>query len=296
MNILICSDGTDPADNPTRLGGLLAAACHASTTLLGIVEKPGHEQPLRTALDSEAAGLRAIGVNPEIVVREGEPIAQMFQQAAAATYDLAVIGAPRKRTSGLHWRAERTYEAIKAIPVPVVVATGGRETLKSIVVCTGGKQYIEDAVQLTGKVASSIGASVTLLHVMAEPPAIFADLVRLEEDVETLLASGSELGRNLAAQKKNLEQLGVTVRVRIRHGLVVDQIFAEVASGEHDMIVTGSSHARGPLRHYIMGDVTREIVNRAHVPVLVARPTANAGSFGIWASLKRLLGGTPSAA
>jgi len=38
MRILICSDGTDPADNPTRLGGLIAGPCHSQTTLLGIVE------------------------------------------------------------------------------------------------------------------------------------------------------------------------------------------------------------------------------------------------------------------
>ena len=37
---------------------------------------------------------------------------------------------------------------------------------------------------------------------MAEPPAIYADLMQLEEDVERLLRSGSELGRNLLAQKQ----------------------------------------------------------------------------------------------
>ncbi|MFL6538084.1 MAG: universal stress protein, partial [Chthoniobacterales bacterium] len=216
-------------------------------------------------------------------------IAQMFAQASAAAYDLVVVGAPRKRTSGLHWRAERTYEVIKAIPAPVLVATGVREELKSIVVCTGGKKYIDPAVALTGKFAAALGASVTLLHVMAEPPAIYADLVRMEEDVATLLASGSELGQNLAAQKSKIEQLGVTTTIRIRHGLVIDQIFTDVRSSGHDMIVTGSSRARGPLRHYIMGDVTREIVNRATVPVLVARSDASP-STGFFASLKRLLG------
>ena len=81
----------------------------------------------------------------------------------------------------------------------------------------------------------------------------------------------------------------MTTTIRIRHGLVIDQIFTDVRSSGHDMIVTGSSRARGPLRHYIMGDVTREIVNRATVPVLVARSDASP-STGFFASLKRLLG------
>jgi nucleotide-binding universal stress UspA family protein len=143
--------------------------------------------------------------------------------------------------------------------------------LKKILVCTGGKKYIDDAVQVAGEIAKCVDGMVTLLHVMAEPPAIYADLVRLEEDVGRLLASDSELGRNLRAQKESLEKLGLNVAVRVRHGLALDQIFAEVREGEHDLIVTGTSQARGPLRHYIMGDLTRGILNRADCPVLVAR-------------------------
>src|SRR6266850_72124 len=251
MRILICSDGADPADKPIRLGGLLAGPCQAETTLLGIAEVSGDEGPLRTALESEAEKLRGFGVSPEVVLRTGEPIREILHQTTSVQYDLTIIGAERKGSTGLYWRAEKSYEVIKAIPSPVLLATGACETLKSFVVCTGGKNYIDAAVELTGKVAAAVGASVTLLHVMAEPPAIYADLVQLEEDVERLLQSGSELGRNLRAQKQSLEKLGILVEVRVRHGFVIDQIFAEVSERGHDLIVTGSSPTRGPLGHYI---------------------------------------------
>jgi nucleotide-binding universal stress UspA family protein len=291
MRILICSDGTDPADKPVLVAGLVAAPTHAETTLLGITEKPNDEKPLREALDSEAAKLRRFGASPEIVVRDGEPIREILEQTKAKAYDITIIGARRKASSGPYWRAGKTYEVIKAIPTPVLLATGICETMKSFIVCTGGKKYIDAAVELTGKLAAAVGASVTLLHVMAEPPAIYADLVRLEEDVERLLRSGSELGRNLLAQKESLETLGILVEVRIRHGFVVDQIFADVSERGHDLIVTGSSPTRGPLGHYIMGDLTREIVNRANVPVLVARSGKNGGAppGGVWSTLKQLV-------
>jgi nucleotide-binding universal stress UspA family protein len=290
MRILICSDGTDPADKPVQLGGLVAAPCEAEATLLGIAELSGDEQPLRVALDSEAEKLRGFGVSPEVVLRTGEPIREILHQTTEATYDLTIIGARRKGNTGLYWRSEKTYEVIKAIPSPVLLATGECDTLKSFLVCTGGKTFIDAAVQLTGKLAAAVGASVTLLHVMAEPPAIYADLVRLEEDVEELLQSDSELGRNLRAQKKNLEQLGVTTEVRVRHGIVLSQVFAEVAEGNHDLIVTGSSLARGPLGHYIMGDLTRSIVNHANVPVLVARAAKSSETAGpgFWGVLKQI--------
>lgn len=271
MRLLICSDGTDPADNPTRLGGLIAGPESSPTTLLGIAEKENDEAALREALDSEAATLKAQGVDPRIVIRSGEPIRQILAETSANEYDLAIIGARRKGSGGLYWRPEKTYEVIKAVPPPVLVAIGACERIQRILVCTGGKRYIDDAVQLAGEIAKFVGGSVTLLHVMAEPPAIYADLVRLEEDVDRLLASGSELGRGLSGQKESLEKLGITVEVRIRHGLALDQIFLEVHEGKHDLIVTGTSQAKGTFRHYIMGDLTRGILNRADCPVLVAR-------------------------
>src|SRR6266436_3015217 len=288
MKILIFCDGTPGADNATRIGGLLAGPSHAETTLLGIAEKPSDERPLRDALEAQAQSLRADGVAPEIVVRAGEPVRQILNQTSTTTYDLVVIGSRHTGRTGLYWRSEKTYEVIKAIPPPVLVAIGECNRLKRFLVCTGGKEFIEEAVQLTGKVAAAVGASVTLLHVMAEPPAIYADLVRLEEDVDRLLESKSELGVNLRRQKESLERLGVPTEVHVRHGIVLDQVFAEAREGGHDLIVTGSSQARGLLRHYIMGDLTRSILNHANCPVLVARGGRPPAIGGFWDLLKHL--------
>jgi nucleotide-binding universal stress UspA family protein len=290
MRILICSDGMPAADNATRVGGILAAATQAETTLFGIAEKPRDEEPLRAALEAQAQLLRADGVAPKIVVGSGEPVRQILDQTSTTAYDFVVIGARHTGATGLYWRSEKTYEVIKAIPPPVVVALGECQELKRFLICTGGKQFIDDALKLTGKLAAALGASVTLLHVMAEPPAIYADLVRLEEDVEQLLNSGSELGLNLVRQKKELEALGVPTEVHVRHGIVINQVFAEAREGDHDLIVTGSSPARGPLRHYIMGDLTRSILNQAECPVLVARSGKSAP--GGW--LRLLFGGKRS--
>jgi nucleotide-binding universal stress UspA family protein len=280
MRILICSDGTSPADSAIRIGGLLAGPTRAQATLLGIAENPQDEPPLRDALETQAQSLRTHDVIPEIVVRAGEPIRQILKQTSKTIYDLVVIGAQQKGTTGPYWRSEKTYEVIKSIRPPVLVAIGECTTLKKFLVCTGGKKSIEKAVQLTGKLAAAVGASVTLLHVMAEPPAIYADLVRMEEDVDRLLDSKSELGTNLRRQRRELERLGVSAGVRLRHGIVIDQVFEEAREGDYDLIVTGTSPARGMLRHYIMGDLTRSILNHANCPVLVARGGKSTGAGG----------------
>jgi nucleotide-binding universal stress UspA family protein len=285
MKILICNDGMPASVPATRTGGVVAAASHAETTLLGIAEKSADESPLREALEREAASLRAAGVLPKIVVHAGEPTREILAETTANTYDLVVIGAQRKAHSGLYWRSEKTYEVIKAISPPVLVAVGERARIKKFLVCTGGREFIEEAVELTGKLASALGAAVTLLHVMAEPPAMYTDLVQLEEDLDRLLKSKSQLGLNLRKQKESLERIGIPTEVRIRHGIVLDQVFAEARQTQADVIVTGSSQGRGVVRHYIMGDLTRSILNHADGPVLVARSTKSERG-GIWRWLK----------
>src|SRR5204862_1154459 len=252
MKILICSNGMPAADSATKLGASLAGPLKAETTLLGIAETAKDETSLREALEKQAEWLRAKNVSPQIAIGAGSPVRQIVNEATKAKYDLVIIGARKTGSAGLHWRSEKTYEVIKSISPPVLVAMGEWAQLKRFLVCTGGKEFIEEAVQLTGKLAAAVGASVTLLHVMAEPPAIYADLVRMEEDVERLLESKSELGRNLRSQKQDLEKMGVPAEVRVRHGIEVDQVFTEVREKSYDLIVTASSRARSLLRHYII--------------------------------------------
>jgi nucleotide-binding universal stress UspA family protein len=174
MKILICSDGTPSAQTATDLVGAFAGPLTSEITLLGIAEKSEDEQPLRDALHGQEQSLRQRGVTPDIVVQFGEPVLQIVQQTSKTKYDLVVIGARWTGAVGHYWRSKRTYEVIKAIQPPVLVAIGERKELKRFVVCTGGKEFIEQAVKFTGQLAAAVGASVTLLHVMAEPPAMYA--------------------------------------------------------------------------------------------------------------------------
>jgi len=269
---------------------LLAGPLKAETTLLGIAETSQDEQPLRDALYNQAQLLKGRGVSAAIAVQSGEPVRQIVDQTSKTNYDLVVIGARWIGATAHYWRSAKTYEVIKAIQPPVLVAIGESKQLKRFLICSGGKEFIEQAVQFTGKLAVAVKASVTLLHVMAEPPAMYADLVRMEENVGQLLESKSELGTNLRRQKRELERLGVPAEVRLRHGIVVDQVFEEVRQGNYDLIVTGTSQARGLLRHYIMGDLTRSILNRSNVPVLVARAGPPRPGRTLWNAIKGVFG------
>src|SRR5258708_16319153 len=103
---------------------------------------------------------------------------------------------------------------------------------------------------------------------MAEPPAMYADLVRMEENVDQLLQSKSELGTNLRRQKRELDRLGVSAEVHLRHGIVIDQVFDEVRDGNYDLIVTGTLPAPRLLPPYTLPVLPRATFNPTHLPLL----------------------------
>ncbi|HTL17666.1 MAG TPA: universal stress protein [Patescibacteria group bacterium] len=289
MKILICSDGSEQADRALKLGAIVASACKAETTLLGIIEAKGHSDTILDSLKRGQALLQDKGISAELVTKVGNPIEEIVRRTTESTFDLVVIGAVRKEPRGLFWLSSKAYKIVKEVEPPVLIVAGKTTSLKKILICSGGKSYIDPAVQLTGSIALGAGAPITLLHVLPEPPAIYARLPRMQETADWLLSSNSELGINLRREKETLERLGVRADVKLRHGSVLEEILNEISEGGHDLVVTGSALSRG-LRTYVLGDVSREVVNRAECPILVvrSRDDSGEGQSGIRSFFERL--------
>jgi nucleotide-binding universal stress UspA family protein len=152
-------------------------------------------------------------------------------------------------------------------------------------VCSGGKDYIAKAVEVTGGIARSVGASVTLLHVLPAPPPFYSGWLSREDS--ELLNSSAALGKNLKRITESLTSMGVAARIRLRHGEIIGELLSEMRDGDYDMVVAGTTPRRGAVRTYVMGDVTREIINHAECPVLVVRTSEG---LNVPAVLTRFLG------
>ena len=271
MKILICTDGSDHAENAIRFGGLIASACAAGTTLLGITEDEGHKDEIFDSLKRGQQLLKDLKVEAEATSKAGNPITEIVKHTEHNQYDLVVIGAARKGSRGPFVLSAKAYKIVKEVEPPVLVVTEKRKELKRILICSSDKKSFDEAVEITAKIAKAAGADVTLFHVTAEPPLVYADLIQLEEDVDLLLESNSALARKIKGEQATLENEGVKANVRLAHGHVTNEIIKKIRRDDSDLIVAGSSRSTGRLRNYVIGNITREIVNRAPCPVLVVR-------------------------
>jgi nucleotide-binding universal stress UspA family protein len=271
LKILLCIDGSEQADRATRLSAEIAVACQAEVTLLGVQETAGRADAVLHGLRRAQQVMEAQKVTVEAVTKSGDPIAEIVKRTQEQPYDLVVIGAVRKGYRGSFALSSKAYKIVKLIKPPVLVVMGNPAALNRILVCSGGKGYIESSFDLVSRIAQKTKASITLFHVMAQAPAIYSEIRRLEGDVSRILGSNSELGRSLRREMQELSSLGIQTQVRLRQGFVLEEIFKELEQQPYDLIVAGSSMSTGPLRTYVLGDVTRQLVNRAACPILIAR-------------------------
>src|SRR5579883_1075499 len=151
MKFLVCSDGSAQAENAIRLGALIATACQAEVTLLGIIEDPGGTDAILDALRRGLQLLEERKIHAELTTITGEPISEIIQRTEQTRFDLVIIGAARKGSQGPYWISSKAYKIIKSIHPPVLVVLEKTSGIKRILICTGGQKYIANAVSLTGQ-------------------------------------------------------------------------------------------------------------------------------------------------
>jgi nucleotide-binding universal stress UspA family protein len=66
----------------------------------------------------------------------------------------------------------------------------------------------------------------------------------------------------------------VEAEIKIRIGLVVEEIVDELATGGYDLLVVGAHRSNGLVERLLLEDVTADIVPQSPVPVLVVKDTA----------------------
>jgi len=145
---------------------------------------------------------------------------------------------------------------------------------RSILVAVDGSESAANALEEAIELARAEGARLTLISVASPPrwwPASpYAAPYPTDADLE-------RQAQEIVDRAEALVPDGVAVSTVVRSGPAAKAILRRIETGEHDLVVMGS-RCLGPAASLLLGSVSRTVLARSPVPVLVARRRAPAGA------------------
>ena len=127
------------------------------------------------------------------------------------------------------------------------------DSYKKILVPYDGSEHSERALEHAIRIAASMGAEITVLHVLHPPN----------------LGWESEDKDMLGEAQKKAEEAGVKANSKRVGGNPREEISKEAEEG-YDIIVMGS-RGIGGLKHILLGSVAEYVVRQSKHPVLIVR-------------------------
>ncbi|MCF7797571.1 MAG: ATP-binding cassette domain-containing protein [Lentisphaeria bacterium] len=107
LHILICTAAGEPGKSDVQVGGRLAMRAHAKATVFSVLTSPDDQVETRRVeqhLEQARQSLTGLGIACDTRLGLGEPMAEIFNQAAKPAYDLVVLGAPLPQApQRIHW-------------------------------------------------------------------------------------------------------------------------------------------------------------------------------------------------
>jgi len=272
MHILVCTIGSKRRETTLRFSLAVARAVAGRVTFLGVVNKQRKVAELFAFLQEAAAELAGDGLDVRVQVEAGDAESLVMAELDADEYDLVALGALAGKRSRRKFLDSVAMRIIERARVSVLCVKGGRTGLSKMLICASGTELGHLSIWAGATVACGAGANATVLHVVDALPAMYTGLEQMEETLTECLQSDTQTASELRWATQVVKAECEVSEVKLRRGIVVDEILAEAEAGDYDLIVIGSSEVAGGLRRALMGNLAREVMVRAERPVLVVRP------------------------
>ena len=272
MKMLLCTIGSKRREVTLQYGVQVAKALGAEVTLLGVTDKDVRLPELNEILRRTGAELADAGLPVGLKVLSGDAEAAVMEEKKRTQYDLVVLGSLAGKRSRRRFLDSVGMHIIEQASTSVLLVKGEPTSLSKVLICASGTEHGHLSIWAGAALACGAGAKATVLHVTEAMPAMYGGLEQMEETLAELLQSDTDKARELRWATQVVKAECEISEVKLRRGIVADEILREAEVGDHDLIVLGSSQAAGGLVRALMGDLAREVVTRAERPVLVVRP------------------------
>lgn len=191
----------------------------------------------------------------------GDPSEEISNEAAADNYDLVVLGKRPENLVLKYLFSRRAENVLNHISCPVLIASQQCRPLRRFLVCEGGRST-KLLPALTDRLAALTCAAekVIVLHVMSQfSAAPDSGAWELSAEADDLIQMHTPEGEQLNYDLSTLHAIGVNASVKVRHGIVVEEIQSEAEKEDVDVIVMGAPRAIG-LQRFLLDSPIHEII------------------------------------
>jgi nucleotide-binding universal stress UspA family protein len=150
-----------------------------------------------------------------------------------------------------------SYKLVENIKKPILVVKKGRNTASRVLICTGGSAQAKKAIEFGGKIAASLNAKTTLIHVVENNDIHDTSPMR---DGEKILDEGIKL----------LDGLGVSAKKLLSTGKRSKRILETAWRRNYDLIIMGQT-SMNPMKMLSSGSVVYEVLKNAKAPCLIVK-------------------------
>jgi nucleotide-binding universal stress UspA family protein len=283
--ILVLVDGSAGSRAAAAAAVEIARALGRPLAILGVTVAGAADAPIAAAV-GEARSLASGRVAAVDAIQSTGDVLEVARRRISETPTaLVVLGADPRPGPFPRLAGGQAWRMVRALASPVLIVPAGSSPPSKILFCSGGERFTDEGARMVGELAAALAAPVLLLHVSPQIPELYSGPLGRDASPENFLESNSRLARNLRRQLEIFRAAGAQASFRLAWGDVVDRVVEELRARASDLLVVGSSPARGEISAYVLGDVAREIAGRAGCAVLIVRPRQP----GFWAELWRSL-------
>ncbi|NKQ37023.1 MAG: universal stress protein [Chloroflexi bacterium] len=191
----------------------------------------------------------------------------------AVNCDLIVLGKTEQSCRERVLADQPCGKFIAQSPASLLWAGQPRWPIQNILIILRFENTDDAAVEWLGRLAQPSGAAITLLPIVPSLPAMRRLGYRVQTGLDVLLSVNTPVGRRLRRLALRMASWQISGGLRLRQGEPEQQIQAEVAEGNYDLIVIGAEPGHGRSYHFQSGELVGPLLRWVERPLLVARPS-----------------------
>lgn len=282
LNILLADDGTPNMGPAIDLLSELPHNKECQITSLRVFTPIEGSEFSRVEVETEKTNelLKSRNFKFRSEVIPGYPGETILQYASEHNPNLVVLGS--KSTGYLGgFLGNVASEIIHSAKWPVLIVRGINKGIKKVLVVTDGSKCSQYTCEYFGGFPLPAGTNLYIMHVVIpvrvtypiEPAGLALPAISAEDEVR--LNQENTL-RGQEYLEIALHQLGnpSNTKLILKTGEPIDQILSYIKSEQIDLLVCGS-RGTGNLAGWILGSISRELVQQAPCSVLVVRSSTS---------------------